>query len=180
MISVGLDLSLARTGVVVLDGDNLVTSGVVKSKPDGDSPKDELDRLVEICTNIEKMVFESDRRVDIISIEGLAFMARNTTALVQLAGLNYFVRKMCVDRGVPFVIVAPTSLKKFISGKGVGDKNIMMLEVYKKYGFTFLDDNENDAFVLAKIGQHISEGVEGSDKPQKEVLALVSKQIIDK
>jgi len=67
------------------------------------------------------------------SIEGMAFMAKNTTSLVQLAALNYMVREWIVYDENKFIIVAPSSLKKFITGKGNAHKDLMMMTVYKKY-----------------------------------------------
>jgi hypothetical protein len=51
-------------------------------------------------------------------------------------------------------IVATTKLKKFVSGKGSGSgsaKSDMKLNVYKQWGVSFADDNEADAYGLAKM-----------------------------
>ena len=181
MISIGLDLSLAATGVCVIKNGTTLFRGLVKSKPTPDgTPTDELMRLLRIVGEIESILDEHcpDNTADVVVIEGLAFMARNTTALVQLAGLNYFVRQIVYKAQVPFAIVAPSSLKKFITGKGIGDKNIILLEIYKRYGETILDDNEADAFGLAQLGQAILGGHKGTlIVPQLEVVELVKKQL---
>lgn len=54
--------------------------------------------------------------------------------------------------GTPPVIVPPTSLKKFVLGKGVGKKNEMLLGVYKQWNVSFSDDNQADAYALEKFG----------------------------
>jgi crossover junction endodeoxyribonuclease RuvC len=53
--------------------------------------------------------------------------------------------------------VAPTSLKKYITGKGTKvQKNQILLQVYKKWGVEFTDDNAADSYGLARIarGKH--------------------------
>ncbi len=179
MISVGLDLSLTHTGVAVLKDEQLVYSAVIKSKPSGPRPSDELVRIATLCARIAESISDNvDESPDIVVIEGLAFMARNTTALVQLAGMNYIIRLILESANIPFAIVAPTSLKKFITGKGVGDKNIILMEIYKRYGHTFLDDNEADAFGLAMIGLALKDSHSKElTQPQKEVVTLVKTQL---
>jgi crossover junction endodeoxyribonuclease RuvC len=152
MITVGLDLSLTGTGVCVLtdSGHSLYT---IKSKPSGNKHLDELLRLKDIVSGIEDILIDQEDDVDLVAIEGLAFMARNTSALVQLAGLNYLVRSLLHDMKKDFTLVAPSSLKKFATGKGNGTKDLVMLEIYKKYGITVLDNNQGDAFILAQVAR---------------------------
>lgn len=50
------------------------------------------------------------------------------------------------------LVVPPTSLKKFVAGKGNAKKNEMLLHVYRKWGVQFADDNQADAFALEKFG----------------------------
>lgn len=178
---VGLDLSLTSTGVVILEKGKIVIEKVIKSKPNGDGPIQEMVRLNSIIDGINAILLKH-KPVDMVLIEGLAFMARNTTALVQLAGLNYMIRNFLLNNkdllGLKegMVIVAPTTLKKFITGKGNANKEIMMLEVYKQYGVSLYDNNINDAFSLAKVGEcMIDKGK--LTRPQQEVVALLKKQL---
>lgn len=180
MITVGLDLSLAKTGYVIMNDGVVVASGLIKSKPSGDKPIDETRRIVKIATEIVNTIdkYLLPKEPSLIAIEGLAFMARNTTSLVQLSGLNYLVRIRLDERKIPFVLVAPTSLKKFITDKGNADKNLMMMTVFKNFGFESLDDNECDAYALAVCAQAVLENpVKALTLPQKEVIKLLSKQL---
>lgn len=172
----GLDLSLTGTGVVILENGKFVKRHLIKSKPSGDLPLSELRRIKKIVEEIEMIVAEGIPNVAVI--EGLAFMVRNATALVQLSALNYMVRDMLDRYKVKFVIVAPTSLKKFITGSGASKKDVMLMETFKRYGVSILNDNECDAYGLAKIGEALFE--EKKEKLpifQQEVLALLNKQI---
>ena len=149
IISIGLDLSLTGTGVVVLNDGKLIEQKLIKSKPTPDGkPKDEVIRIRTIVDDIGLMVEKYHPSVGVI--EGLAFMVKNATALVQLSALNYFTRSMLMNSGVPFIIVAPTSLKKFATSNGAAKKDVMLIEVYKRWGVTILDDNINDAYCLAQ------------------------------
>ena len=43
-------------------------------------------------------------------------------------------------------------LKKYVTGKGQGvKKNQILLNVYKKWGVEFMDDNAADSYALARI-----------------------------
>lgn len=174
MIVLGLDLSLCKTGFTIIKDGQLVDSGLIKSKPVGDKPLQELERLIEIVDRIEEKV----SKPNLVVIENLAFMARNTTALTQLSGLNYFVRYMLFKKSIPFALVAPTTLKKFVTNKGNADKNMVMMEVYKQYGYSALDDNEADAYALAALGMAVlGKPINKLTNPQLEAVNLIKKQL---
>jgi crossover junction endodeoxyribonuclease RuvC len=174
-IVLGLDLSLVSTGCVKIDINTgkITEQKVIRSKPSGPKPIDELGRLLTIVDSI-KITAE----IKIVVIEGLAYMARNTSSLVQLAGLNYLIRDKFECYDIPFIIVAPTSLKKFITGKGNYPKDQVILEIYKRYGISFDDNNLADAFGLAQCGVALL----GKNKikltqQQKEVVELLKNQL---
>jgi crossover junction endodeoxyribonuclease RuvC len=176
-ISIGLDLSLVGTGVVVINNGLIVRQDLIKSKPIGSLAIDELRRILRIVRQIEEVVIEFNP--NIVVIENLAFMARNTTALTQLAGLNYFVRDIAFRNKIPFVLCAPTTLKKFATGKGNCPKDNIMMEVYKRWHVTITNNNISDAFILAKMGQALLGKVEKLTKPQLETINLLQKQYED-
>jgi len=176
----GLDLSLCKTGIVSLRDGVLLGSGLAKSKPSGETPTDEAWRIKDLADSIlltMEVSLKPGEKPDMVLIEGLAFMARNTTALVQLSGLSYLIRVGVLERGWPMCIVAPTSLKKFIVGKGNADKNLMMMTVFRDYGFESLDDNIADAYALAACGQALlGKPIHKLTVPQQEVIKLLEKQ----
>lgn len=177
IISIGFDLSLCGTGVVVLKDGKIIKQKLIKSKPPKDGkPIDEVRRIRKIVEELEMIVSETTPTVAVI--EGLAFMVKNATALVQLSALNYMTRSMLMDYNVPFIIVAPTSLKKFITGNGAAKKDVMLIETFKRYGVTILNDNEADAYGLSQIGLALHEGnSKAITKIQEEVLLLLKKQL---
>lgn len=172
--TIGIDPSLTGTGIVVVKDGKIIDKLLIKSKPVGDRPIDEMDRIKKIVglVNISLEMYKPD----VICMEGLAFMARNTSALMQLAGLNYMLRSMFHGHK-QWYIVAPSTLKKFITGKGQGDKGIIMMEIYKKYGIELSDNNIADAFVLAQIGQAVLGAHKDLTIPQVEVCELIKRQV---
>lgn len=59
-------------------------------------------------------------------------------------------------------VVSPSSLKKYATGSGSAavKKQQILLAVYKKWGEEFKDDNQADAYVLAKIAHALHYGGE--------------------
>ena len=173
----GIDPSLTGTGVVALEDGKIINQQLIKTKPTKGS-LDELKRLIKIVDSIEY------GEAELAVIEGLAFLSRNTTSLIQLAGLNYMIRYKLYKLNIPFIIVPPTSLKKFITSKGNAPKEFMLMEVYKRYGEEFRDNNTCDAYGLAKVGEAIvnSSSVGGSlvndklTKYQAEVINKLTKE----
>ena len=180
MITVGLDLSLTKTGyAIVRDDGTVISSGVIASKPSGDLPIHETRRIVAIAEEVVQKIDEMlpSTGPDLVVIENLAFMAQGTS-LTQLAGLSYLVRILLDEFKWPFMLVAPTTLKKFITGSGKGDKDTMMLHVYKHYGFEAIDNNANDAYALAVCGlATLEKPLIPLNIPQKEVTTLLKKQL---
>lgn len=175
-VIVGIDLSLTGTGVVVIDNKSkILYQALIKTKTTN-SPTEETKRLKNIINQLPVQYLQNGITA-LVVIEGLAFMARNSTALVQLAGLSYLLRSMLIDLTVPFIIVAPTSLKKFTVGKGNAGKDEMMLAAYKRWGISLTNDNLADAYALARCGL----ALKGIDKnliePQKEVIKLLQTQL---
>lgn len=176
IITLGLDLSLTSSGVTVIKDRVIIYTETVKSSRCGDLPIDELSRLLSIVKSIENLTIEYKPALAVI--EGLAFAARNTTALVQLSGLNYLTRTMLFNLGVPFAICATTSLKKFLTQKGNSPKDHIALEIYKRYGLTILQNDKADSFGLAALGQAVlGKPIKKPTKIEQEVIALIQKQL---
>ncbi|ORT58219.1 hypothetical protein [Streptomyces sp. CB03238] len=91
-------------------------------------------------------------RIDVVAMEGYAAGAKFGRELagelggaVKLALLDVLDKPACYP-----IIVAPTKLKKYTTGKGTAAKAEMLLAVYKKWGVTYDDDNLADAYSLAR------------------------------
>jgi Holliday junction resolvasome RuvABC endonuclease subunit len=92
----------------------------------------------------------------------------------KLAELNGIVKFWLWHRGIPYALVAPTTLKKFILGAGKGEKSLIIREVFKAYGLDAAVDDEADACVLAHIGLCLVGKEEPRNKAQREVLVTLT------
>ena len=187
MIVLGLDLSLVGTGYVLLEDGKIKEQRLIKSKPSGKNPVKELERLIKIRGEIETISSDGTLSpcsrqnpisIDLAVIEGLAFMARNSVSLVQLSALNYMVREYLYINKIPFLIVAPATLKKFVTGRGNAKKDEMLLETYKRFEESFSNDNLCDAFGLAHCGSAVlGDKQYVTTKQQEEVVKLLTNQL---
>ena len=88
-----------------------------------------------------------DLTVDAVAIEGYAMGGNGKTfSLGELGGV---LRLACNQDKLPLIEVPPTSLKKFITGKGNNPKTVVLKDLYKKYNLDINDDNDGDAAALA-------------------------------
>ena len=100
---------------------------------------------------LNDVIAQDERTVDLIVMEGYA--AASKYGRESAGELGAVVKLVVLDEwGSEPLIVPPSSLKKFVTGKGNAAKNQMLLGVYKQWGLEFSDDNQADAFALEKFG----------------------------
>ena len=163
MTVVGLDLSLACTGLVAIDGDK-VDSLAIKTKP-----QEHVRRVVKI--NAEILATLKKLKPELIVIEDYAFMGNGK--ITELAELGGVVKTSLFSLGYKFVTVAPSQVKKFACGKGNAKKDQVRLEVYKRWGFEAPTNDEVDAYALARIGLGVLGLDDNLTKPQLEVIKAI-------
>lgn len=139
-VYVGIDQSYSGFAITILRGDNYWTT-VYKSDKRG------VDRLRDIQAYIMEVLVQFE--IADVAMEGYAFGSQMANMLGELGGV---VKLTLLDFGVYPLIVPPTNLKKYVTGKGQGvPKSQMLLYVYKKWGVEFTDDNAADSYALAKL-----------------------------
>lgn len=138
---IGLDIS-TKTGLATGADGQVDFSTMITHPP----TEDRYSRWFQYSTDILSYC----KGADVVFVEGYGFANKHT--LVPLVELSAVIKAGLRVRGVPFIEVPPTSLKKFVTGKGVMKKSGMLLEVYKRWGFDTLDDNIADAFALLMFG----------------------------
>jgi len=72
--------------------------------------------------------------------------------------------------GVDYLPVAPSQLKKFGTGTGQCKKEVVIKEVFKRFGVDTNDNNEADAIVLVHLGAALCGFWQTTIKAQDEVL----------
>ena len=159
---VGLDLSLRKTGVVVLSDGLIKEQYVISFKMKGE------ERLYAIYLEIKKILDGSSD--DLICVEDYAMAIKGGRSF-SIGELGGVVKTFNIYKeGYRYRLVAPSLVKKFATGRGNSKKNVMLKEVYKRWNIDFDDDDLCDAFVLAKIGEAILNPNIKLTKFQKEVV----------
>ena len=142
---VGMDPSFNGFAIIILDKD----ANIIEQKLIVSNPKDEIeDRLIYLET--EYGFIPKIAGLHSVNLEGPAFLANGQFAL-QMGALHFMIRLMLKRAGVDFNVIAPGTLKKFVTGKGNAKKDLILLKVYKKWGVEFENDNLADAYGLARM-----------------------------
>lgn len=164
------DLSFTATGWAIWDCTHQIASGVFKSNA-GQQP---LERMVEISSTIVSMLDRAKFGLvehDLVVLEGFAYGRANQAH--QMGGLGYIVRLELQRRGLRYIEVAPSALKKFVSGSGNAAKDVMLKNVYKRFGFDTSDNNIADAVGLLYVGMALEGIWEPTTAEQREVIAQI-------
>lgn len=83
------------------------------------------------------------------AIEGYAYGSQMSHMLGELGAI---VKLVLFDNSIFPLIIPPTTLKKYVAGKGKDvKKSQMLLSVYKKWGVELTDDNAADSYSLARL-----------------------------
>lgn len=146
---VGLDVSIAHTGFVVLDeAGEILKRGVLHSP----ATYPDITRFIKNSEELMlRMGLPTTQKV-LVNMEEYAFSA--TGQMTRIAEFGGLVKFNLIRSGVHWWNLwtcAPGTLKVFATGKGQCEKSLIIKEVFKRFGFDTTDDNEADAFVLARM-----------------------------
>lgn len=142
---VGIDPSFNSTGIIVLDEN----AEIVDEKNFSLAKYDEIEeKLLKFEENIS--FIPTITRLGGVYIEGPAYMASGKYIL-QMGAMHFLLRLFLYKRDVFFKVIAPGTLKKFVTGKGNAKKDLMLLKVYKRWGVEFEVDDLADAYGLARM-----------------------------
>lgn len=159
---IGIDPSLS--GTAIYTGENYYLLETKKEKSI-DMSIDYTNRIVELKNDIIKIIlFHSPL---IVGIEGISY--GSVGRLVELGALSYFIRAEFIENNIPFIIIPPTVVKKYWTGKGSASKEMMINEAlkrnisipyYKKIkGQQVIDDNCVDATAIASFTEDYINGI---------------------
>lgn len=150
-VTVGIDQSLTGFALTALslDDPKKHITWVYKSPYFG------IERLIDIrewLIDHFNYLAEHDLTIMDIAMEGTVLASQ---AALVLGELSATVRLAIYDtfddhRKYPLK-VPPMTLKKYASGKGNAKKQEMLLQIYKRWGVEFSDDNAADSYALARL-----------------------------
>jgi len=175
MVFMGIDQSLTSTGICIYDC--AYHWSMIESKKTKDTKSPTIDytrRLMDITKEVEDKIKEFN--VEVIAIEGMSFGSQGRT-IFELGGLSHILRAKFIELNIPFVVIPPTTLKKFWFGKGNAKKEEMVEEAMKRgfqipftknYGTKkepniMFDDNVVDATALCVFLQDLDIGAVGPE-----------------
>lgn len=148
-VFIGVDQSYSGFAITLLSGNKYFT--VVRSSEF---------RGVERLNDLRRFLHDYIAFLEVkdAAIEGYAFGSQMANMLGELGGmvkLEFFNSVYGIAK-YP-LIIPPTTLKKYVTGKGQGiPKSQMVLHVYKKWGVEFSDDNAADSYALARLASGYS------------------------
>lgn len=134
-----------RDADVDVDGEGLDVRTTTKSHPVHPG------RLVHIRSEVAG--FWVLRRPALVAIENYAFGAKNRRE--QAGELGGQIRVALWEAGITYANVAIPTLKAFVAGKGNADKALMLLKVYQRWGYEATNDNQADAYGLARFADQL-------------------------
>jgi len=142
---VGLDLSTRSIGIGLASQDGVCA---YLYKPESSK----LSTIVSgTLMSIERIIPKD--KISAIFIENYAFgMFGKTASGTKLAEVGGGVKYVFEIIKIPVYMVAPTSIKKFATGRGNAKKDEIRLAVYKKYGLEYETSDECDALMIADFG----------------------------
>jgi len=151
LISIGIDQSLtgfALTAISCAEPMRYLT-WVYKSPYFG----------VERLADIRQFLFDhldylsqNNRAIENIAMEGTVLASHSALVLGELSALVKLTMYDYFDDDTRFPIqVPPMTLKKYAAGKGNAKKQEMLLQMYKRWGVEFNDDNAADSYALARL-----------------------------
>lgn len=155
-VYIGVDPSWTGLAVTALDGEReVLRAEVIRTKP-GDFESQSA-RLSGIGDQFGDLIyFNAFEKSATVAIEGYAMGSKTRP---QMAGeLGGQLKLKLWLMGVTYIIVPPSSLKKYVFGSGNAKKNAMMMQVYKRWGYESAGDDACDAYCLARIAHEYAAG----------------------
>lgn len=177
-VVIGIDPSLTHTGIaygLLNDAFGFDQFWSAKIKVELKKYAHPLARLEAISARLESVfeVVEELGPPGLCMIEGYAFGSPKSRSH-SLAEWGGQVRLTAYRRGWVLCVVPPTTLKKYTTGNGRAEKNVVLREVHTKWGYEASNDNDADAFALMQMGatfEHVQAGT--STKKDRDLVKAV-------
>ena len=162
-VIMGIDPSLTSTGLVVLSNSEVISSETIEVKEKG------IARLLRLQDILSDRL--TNFAADLVVIEGYAFARANQAH--QMGELGGMIRMLLTTMRVSWIEVAPTQVKKFATGKGNAAKDLILMNVYKRWGVEFESNDIADAYVLARIGLAVLGDIKGLTQDQVKIIKAI-------
>jgi Holliday junction resolvasome RuvABC endonuclease subunit len=173
---IGLDLSLTQSGWAWSDAETAeapITAICPKFPATPTDPLLEIKRLKHILNWVRDMV--KPPQETLVVLEGISFASKSAVA-DQIAGMHYLIRFWLFQCDIDYLVVAPSTLKKFVLGTGAGKKEQMLKAVFQRWGMDLQTSDEADAVGLVYIGRAFLGGWQCTTDAQRQVIKDLKKK----
>jgi len=134
-----------------------------------------IERVVDLALMVQSEIARNAEGDDSIFIEAYSYGSKNNSE--KLAEYGGILRMLLLEMTPKIYEVAPTTLKKFATGKGKGKKHLVAGSVGKRFGLAFETDDETDAFCLWRFGMVFGEAVPDARAYEKETVESFKKRL---
>ena len=148
----GIDPGLAKMAwcLLVPDGRRFdYETGIIGKNLDG---LNEIGRLAAIRDAVRALLI--GKLPNMAAMEGYSFGSK--WRMADMGEVGGIVKIACHDAGVPLKIVAPATLKKFVTGRGNSDKAVMRTKIFSKWKVEFGTQDEAEAFAVAQWASRVT------------------------
>jgi crossover junction endodeoxyribonuclease RuvC len=151
---IGLDISLRAPGLAAVSGNPRshvgngleVDSALIRIGEDIRGPE----RLSVVSNAVWEWLRNRGAGAGTLVVqEGYGFSRQMGHSTGELGGC---VRKILYENGCNLVVIPPSTLKRWVTGKGNDDKNVVIKKVFQRWSYDVDDDNQCDAFACAMLG----------------------------
>lgn len=173
-ISMGIDPSSVATGIVVLEHTKPFLHALVLEEEVKFPKLTGWDRVIAICKVVMTRVHE--HKPDRIVLEGYSLNMKNATSVVPLVELGGLMRFLMKLDGLSWYDPRATELKKFVTGKGNVQKDVVMMKVLQRWGHESKSNNTADAYGLAAMGLAHANRLSGVTLDMRAIVAKMAEK----
>jgi len=145
---VGLDPSYNSFGLIVIDQEGKIVEQKLLISDTKDEAEDRIISLEKEFDFIPKIL-----GLQSVYMEGPSYSS-DGAFILQMGALHYYLRIFFRKKNIDYNIIAPGTLKKFITDDGRAKKDLILLKTYKKWGVEFDVHDLADAYGLARMALH--------------------------
>lgn len=149
---IGFDPSLTSSGFSYIDNSGQVHTGRIRPKTRG---VERLDFVSECFNDLFSSMVRQYRSCPLLVYEGYSMGSPkmgNIGRFFDIGEQGGILKLLAYRRGANILLVPPTSLKKFATGKGNADKESVIASVASVWNYHIPHNDEADAFVLMQMG----------------------------